>query len=76
MCVRLSWGVSVICVSKVKGVSVINVLIGDLMSQSYRCKVGSRCLSDISVSGMLRVSVISVQTVVRPSHSYQSKWEN
>ena len=76
MCARLGWGVAVISVSKVKGVSVINVLIGDWVSQSYRCKVGSRCLSDISVNCMLRVSLISVQTVVRPSHSYQSKREN
>ena len=76
MCARLGWGVAVISVSKVKGVSVINVLIGDWVSQSYRCKVGSRCLSDISVNCMLRVSLISVQTVVRPSHSYQSNREN
>ena len=32
-----------------------------------------RCLSDISVNGELCVSVISVQTVVQASHSYQSK---
>ena len=53
MCARLGWGVAVISVSKVKGVSVINVLIGDWVSQSYRCKVRPNFLSDISVNGKL-----------------------
>ena len=65
--------VSVICVSKVKGVSVINVLMDDWVSQSYRCKVRPNFLSDISVNGKLYVSVISVQTVVQASHSYPPK---
>ena len=52
-------GVAVIYVSKVKGVS----LFGNKVSQSYRFKVGSRCFSDISVNGKLRVSVISLKTV-------------
>ena len=60
MCARSSRDVSVISVSKVKGVAVINVLIGDWLSQSNRCKVGPRCLNDISVNGKLGVSVISL----------------
>ena len=60
MCARSSRGVSVISVSKVRSVAVINVLIGDWVSQSYRCKVGPRCVSDISVNGKLGVAVISL----------------
>lgn len=60
MCARSGRGVTVISMSKVKGVAVINVLIGDLVSHLYRCKVGPRCLSIISVNGKLDVSVISL----------------
>ena len=42
-------------------------------SQSYLCNFGSRRLSRISVNGKLGVSVISLQTLVQASQSYQSQ---
>ena len=44
------------------------------VSQSYLCKFGSRRLSHISVNCKLRVSVISVQTLVQVSQSYQYQY--
>ena len=42
------------------------------MGCQYLCKYGSRRLSHIGVNGKLGASVISLQTLVQASQSYQS----